>query len=153
MNRFGTLLAWVNGLINSTALPAIVAFIANLFDDELEVAEKFVREVATNIVRELKDDVPGVALGAIISAAAANAAKAGVTVGVNALSVAGANILHELSGTVAATVVDSTSERQKAEAARNAAIAAANDAYDVQTSKLDSTEAEAKAKLIAAVTQ
>lgn len=152
MNNFGTLLAWVNGWINHTALPAITKFIATLIHDELPVAEQFIETVADSITADLAASKPLVALGQVISVAAAKAATDGVTISKNALAVAAANLVDKVAGTVPVTEVDASNAINQAAAARDAAIAKANAEFEAQQKALNDAADKAAAELKAKVT-
>lgn len=151
MNRFGTLMAWAQGFLNHSALAAIATFIASVIHDELDVAEKFVRSVIDGVTKEMADDTPGVALGSIITAAAAAAGKDGVKVGLNALTIAAANALDEIRGTIPTTQVDASGAMASVDAEADAAIAKINADRDARKKVLDKAAADASAALAARV--
>jgi hypothetical protein len=151
MNRFGTLLAWANGFVSHTALPAIAAFIASIIHDELPVAEAMVQKIIGSIPASLAADKPLVALGAVLAAAADQAIKDGVTIGRNSLVVAASNAVDTLAGTVPVTQVDAADAMAQVDNEAAAQIKAIQDAADARKKVLSDAAAEASAALAAKV--
>jgi hypothetical protein len=151
MNRFGTLMAWAQGFMNHTALPAIASFIASIMHDELDVATALVAKIIDSVPADLAADKPLVALGAIASAAAEQAKKDGIAVGTNALAVASANAVAVLAGTVPVTQVDASGAINDAANKRDQAIAAANAAFEAEQKVLTDAADKAASDLAAKV--
>lgn len=151
MNFFGTLLAWANGFLNHVSLPAIAKFAAGVIHDELPVAEQFVSAELASLPADLVASKPLVAFAQVSQQAAAAAAKAGASIGMNAIVIATTNAVNELANTTPVTQVDATAAINQAAASRDAAIAAANAKFDADQKALTDAATKAAADLAAKV--